>query len=913
MLRSSRIGQRLSFPQFIRGRNLKHDKPDRRRRLWSATNSVVERLETRVLLSTQYSVQVLPVLGTVGVSFTAPLAQITTSDTSLTASDFTGGVDFDDGNGLQSLTFVSISSGIFQADVTYTPEGDYYSSDLAVYFSLGTVQQSYQYNCPPVYTGAESGDIIQANANTLTAQMGNAAQISFGDFVDPNNMSASDPGQYTATIDWGDGFESPATLTPVGSVFFVSGSHTWTGSAVYNPTLSITGDSGSWSATVTVLSEKPLVAFPVTPVEGTSFTAPIATFTDPDPAVDADSFTATVNWGNGTSSAATVSEGDTGMFTVTGSYAYATAGVYFADVYVEGPSYAAAAGFYAGVNADSFAGTEVDDAGPDQGINGWGTSLTVATYTGATESYNASVNWGDGDETTASVTSYGSGEYSITATDPSAAYDTPGGYLANVVLADGSGTVESGYFEFFVQPLNIDLVPIYTLPDVDVSGPIAQFSINDPNIDVGDISISASFGGSISIVSVGPGVWDADFSHSALGGGYGIYMGDTIDYFLAVGDGQAYYGSPSFPLYETALGYPDSLSGLTATTTVGADQPVTVADFTDPDNSSDDTVYRSEVDWADGTASWDGNFATDGSGGFLVTDSHVYSAEGTYSAQVIVAGDLGVWIGTATIDVGAPPDMTVTAASISVTDAETYSGTIATFDTDASGAEADQFTAIVDWGDSSDPGTATVVADGGGFDIIASHAYSLGGIFNPSIEIDYYGGDVADAAATATVTDSHLTVTSDAVAVTSGDTFSGTVATFTDSHDPSTANVTASINWEDGSDPVTGTIVHVSGDEYAVVGSYSASSTGNMSPEVTVSDTSGSAEVANPAFVANIMVESAVEGQSVTLDFSSQGQDSDDISYWVVDWGDGSGATTYSGSDTSETYTYSDDSLSPIT
>ena len=40
-------------------------------------------------------------------------------------------------------------------------------------------------------------------------------------------------------------------------------------------------------------------------------------------------------------------------------------------------------------------------------------------------------------------------------------------------------------------------------------------------------------------------------------------------------------------------------------------------------------------------------------------------------------------------------------------------------------------------------------------------------------------------------------MTADVIPVTTGETFTGTVSTFTDSHDPTTANVTATINYDE--------------------------------------------------------------------------------------------------------------------
>lgn len=73
-----------------------------------------------------------------------------------------------------------------------------------------------------------------------------------------------------------------------------------------------------------------VTASPVTiapQVAGTAFTASVATFTDSDPNYQPSQFTATITWGDGSTSAGTVS-GSGGSYTVTGTHTYAAIGTY---------------------------------------------------------------------------------------------------------------------------------------------------------------------------------------------------------------------------------------------------------------------------------------------------------------------------------------------------------------------------------------------------------------------------------------------------------------------------------------------------------------------------------------------------------------------------------------------------------
>src|SRR5207302_2340297 len=64
----------------------------------------------------------------------------------------------------------------------------------------------------------------------------------------------------------------------------------------------------------------------VNAVEGTAFTGTVATFTDANPNAPLSDFTATITWGDGQTSAGTITVGSGGSFTVTGTHSYATEG-----------------------------------------------------------------------------------------------------------------------------------------------------------------------------------------------------------------------------------------------------------------------------------------------------------------------------------------------------------------------------------------------------------------------------------------------------------------------------------------------------------------------------------------------------------------------------------------------------------
>jgi PhoPQ-activated pathogenicity-related protein len=72
----------------------------------------------------------------------------------------------------------------------------------------------------------------------------------------------------------------------------------------------------------------------VVAIEGSSFTAPVATFSDPNPGAAAGDFTASINWGDGQFSPGVVAASGTGGFIVTGTHTYPLEGRYTIQVTV---------------------------------------------------------------------------------------------------------------------------------------------------------------------------------------------------------------------------------------------------------------------------------------------------------------------------------------------------------------------------------------------------------------------------------------------------------------------------------------------------------------------------------------------------------------------------------------------------
>jgi YVTN family beta-propeller protein len=197
----------------------------------------------------------------------------------------------------------------------------------------GTNSAPFTLNTPPVVSaGGGTGGYSGAEGSAIN--LSGTATDSDGDTVTT---------AWTATANSGtDGtctFANPAALdTTVTCTDQGSYTLTLTGSDGVNPTVTSTAQLTASNAPITVGT----VTGPSAPVAINTSVAVSASFTDPG---SADGHTATIDWGDGTTSAATVSEtAGTGTGTASGSHTYTAAGVYTVTVTVSDGNSPAATG-----------------------------------------------------------------------------------------------------------------------------------------------------------------------------------------------------------------------------------------------------------------------------------------------------------------------------------------------------------------------------------------------------------------------------------------------------------------------------------------------------------------------------------------------------------------------------------------
>jgi hypothetical protein len=315
----------------------------------------------------------VPVNDQIIATFTAPLpTTIGTAPSGLPASDLTGGITWGDGTAnvaaesiVQDTSDPSVydvlggahtfaTGGVFSVANTFQLDGGSYSQ------FLNGVDLGVTVPATAVIAGTSAtADVTSLTAGTpvtLTLTTGEAVPGTIvGTFTDANPNATV--GEFTATINWGDGDITNGTITQpggIGTPFDVTGSHAYNEAGTYSFSVLVTDQDGA-SVTLTgtanvtgtalteqttppiVVENKGVAAFVLD--EGVPvFSVPVSTFTDANSSPSASSFSAVIDWGDGSpTTVGTVvvtpgTEGGPSTITVEGSHTYQVNGQFTVTV-----------------------------------------------------------------------------------------------------------------------------------------------------------------------------------------------------------------------------------------------------------------------------------------------------------------------------------------------------------------------------------------------------------------------------------------------------------------------------------------------------------------------------------------------------------------------------------------------------
>jgi hypothetical protein len=186
--------------------------------------------------------------------------------------------------------------------------------------------------------------------------------------------------------------------------FTPSSPGTWCFRGEYSggPGYSVSSDGSVSECFTVIVNDLSATGRELAPVERDSFTGTVATFTDPGDKEPSSAFTATIGWGDGSTSTGIVSQSADG-YTVTGSHMYSDEGAFAIQVEIteaNGDSLAPTA------TADSEANVAEHDSLTASAINGLTAkenlvfSGTVATFSdtiaASVSEFTATIDWGDG-------------------------------------------------------------------------------------------------------------------------------------------------------------------------------------------------------------------------------------------------------------------------------------------------------------------------------------------------------------------------------------------------------------------------------------------------------------------------------------------------------------------------------------
>jgi hypothetical protein len=284
---------------------------------------------------------------------------------------------------------------------------------------------------------------LNVTASALTATGSAPFSGVVGMFTDTGGSEPA--GSYTALINWGDGSSSPGTVVAAGNGFNVIGSHTYLSASVgtpYTTTVTVTDEGGSTASGngSAAVAHAPLTVWGqnVSLTEGTSGSAVVAFIRDPDPRDGGSDFNVTIDWGDGKSSAGTVSPANDGLLQVSGSHAYGEEGNHSVSVSIQdargGSATATASAAVADAPLTAFPVTLTVTG--DKNFAGIVALFTDANPTGTAGPYTVAITWDDG--TTSAGTVSGSGTLLVSAAHRFGKFKGPHTIVITITDAGGA-------------------------------------------------------------------------------------------------------------------------------------------------------------------------------------------------------------------------------------------------------------------------------------------------------------------------------------------------------------------------------------------------------------------------------------------------------------------------------------------
>jgi hypothetical protein len=645
---------------------------------------------------------------------------------------------------------------------------------------------------------------------------------------------------YQATIDWGDGTAVDTALLALNGSggIDVLGAHTYIEEGNYKLIVSVQDVDGSTGSTNCIANviDAPLTGagLTLTAVEGAPYSGPVATFTDANPNSRTTDFTATIDWGDGTTDPAVIASEES-EFVVLGSHTYTDEGPYAINVSVldEGGSRA-------------FPATTINVS--DAALSASGTTFTavegapfsevVATFVDANPlavagDFSAMIDWGDGNISPGSVSASGGG-FAVTG---SHTYADEATYGITVNIADVGGqanTSAGSTAQVGDAALTASGLTLPVTEGVSFSKVVATFNDANPSATASEFSATIDWGEEAT--TAGTIQFDAECGCFEVIGNY--MYGDENSHAITItvsdtGGSTATAGS-TVNVSDAAL----SAAGVTLSPVEGAGFNATVATFTDANPLATVNEFIAEINWGDGSSNSVG-VITANEGSFGVSGSHSYADEGTYSiiVGIVDAGGSAATVGSTAQVADAP--LTPIGRAITPIENASFVAVVAGFIDANPYANTNDFSASIDWGDGVTT-SGTIIDEGiNGFAVMGSHTYTNQGLFIMDVKVADEGGFQTNVLSVANTSDATLVGLGTTFTAVAGVPFTNQIASCYDSDTSPEASTSyhCIINWGDGTTSA-GTMAGWGQEgSYGVTGSHTYAQAGSYQVMVTIDNT----------------------------------------------------------------------------
>jgi RHS repeat-associated protein len=718
-------------------------------------------------------------------------------------------------------------------------------------------------------------------------------------------------GPYSATIDWGDGTTSTIPVTMTNDAATLHSTHTWFQNGSYSVVVTVTdGNLVTTSATTTAVifnAVPQLEAIDLIHVNEGEVVTVTTSFTDPG---IEDQHAAIIDWGDGSSSAGTVSFND-GDGIVTGTHAYSDGGQYTVTLSLsdDGGGSASTSTSASVQNSPPI----VSSVPPVSGSEGSPVALTASfTDGGTSDSHIATIHWGDGTSSPGTVTSSG-GQGTITG---SHVYGDDGVYAVTVSISDSDGLTTSATGSATI--LNVAPTLSAAVPGDIYAGfsqPILLASFADPGFSsaAGSESFTAT-------INWGDGSAPTSGLVETINGSAGVPTTGTITGTHEYAEPGTYTVTVTLTddagqkktvlLHLTANEAPEppAVTNVFVSSVEEGSLAVLNASFTDSEAALEDSVeYSATISWGDGTTS--PSFVSFEGGQGSVIGTHYYADDGNFAVTVRILGESPLaGVGSTSVSIFNANPQVFSEGPQSVELGTSISGVLATF-TDAGftrpvASASETFLATIDWGDGLVESGSLVVANGQPTvltqgSVSGTHAYSATGNYSITITVSDDDDDAGMVVIPVTVTSPpNPPQLSGSSSVAEGSVYSVQL-------DPGSVSPLAwIINWGDGSplETLDGSVLnayHTFVDNQTV--SVTATASSNLRSLTTAPLIVDVTNVAPDIQLAGLSTTGM--GASWSLSWSATDPGADTITAWIVNWGDGA-TSTVDGSMFAATHVY---------